>query len=469
MKITGLSIKNFLTIAEAELSFGQITIVAGPNWSGKTSIQQAIRLALTGEVARVDRKGDYRLLVRDGAKSAAVAAVLGERGVRAATLKAAASGHQVPLDYSIHPALLDMHRLTAMLPKERLATISEILGVMPETEDVAARLLARNVTPEAVEAIKPIIAAGWDSAQRAAEDRAKEARAAWRQLTGETYGSQKAETWEASVTLPDKAEELAAAVERNRERVTLAQKQWDEYEPQVRELEAVIAQAGATFACPDCGTISALVDPEKVKEAAAKLPERQDALGILQRAIDTRRRDLVASEEAQAAIITAGDAAKKLTAEARKAHEAVAEWERVQQLLAPDGLPAELLRPRLTKIQEHLADAAEATGFGLVTVTEAGDVSKEGRPYALLSEAEQWVTDAMLTWALVHESSSGLLMLDRVDVLDLPKRAAALNWLRTVDEQVILFATLKARPSLSWATVYWIEKGQIIQPQEAAA
>ena len=72
-----LTIENFLITKRASIQLadaGKITLIAGPTGSGKTTILNALRALSTGEtmpLEDVTKKKDARILVHDGAKSAA--------------------------------------------------------------------------------------------------------------------------------------------------------------------------------------------------------------------------------------------------------------------------------------------------------------------------------------------------------------------------------------------------------------
>ena len=74
----------------------------------------------------------------------------------------------------------------------------------------------------------------------------------------------------------------------------------------------------------------------------------------------------------------------------------------------------------------------------------------------------------MIAQVVAEISGLKILMLDRVDVLDLPGRAQLLDWLDVlafegVIDTALLFATLKALPEGLPDTIssYWVEGGTI--------
>ena len=80
MKLARIEIDNVLGARHIAVDIATpITIFAGTNGSGKSSIQEAVRMALTGESVRVALKKDYPQLVADGAEGG-VAAVTTDDG-----------------------------------------------------------------------------------------------------------------------------------------------------------------------------------------------------------------------------------------------------------------------------------------------------------------------------------------------------------------------------------------------------
>ena len=64
MKITAIKTANFLGARNVDVKLDRpVTLFAGKNFSGKSSLQEAVRMALTGESVRVGLKKDFRRLV----------------------------------------------------------------------------------------------------------------------------------------------------------------------------------------------------------------------------------------------------------------------------------------------------------------------------------------------------------------------------------------------------------------------
>ena len=68
------------------------------------------------------------------------------------------------------------------------------------------------------------------------------------------------------------------------------------------------------------------------------------------------------------------------------------------------------------------------------------------RPYHLLSESEQWRVDMVCTVVIAKLSGISIVVLDRLDILDLRSRQMIMRWLSEQHKkmQSIVLATLKA-------------------------
>jgi hypothetical protein len=600
MKLTTLQIKNFLGARNVEVDLTTpITLFSGKNGSGKSSIQEAVRLALTGEPSRVSLKKDYKELVTEGAKSGIVSVEFDGGGVAAIALPSGKRQEGGSLS-DVLPFVLDARYFARLGHSGRRVLLFDVMGIKRGGSHIGGRLSAKGCEAKKVELIAPYLRAGFDTACKEAENRAREEKAAWRTLTGETWGEKKAAAWRAekpeaaSVSsasidsaakrVQDADEQIAEinqklgalkSVRRNHEEtlqrladlrekgaryariaVKLAHdedelKTWEETVEKTRRAAQGGRKAGLvhdlacalrdslTFAMPfdemdehqlkmltaanialdayqaEHGPIAesdAAPDPE----AAARLPEHEKALKLLQSSVANDRRDLAEANAAAQAIKEAESAigtppasgeiealeqrliemnaeyrmatdelsrlrdlekqakgAEETTAKARAAHESVLAWLTIAAALAPDGIPGELLAEALGPINEHLSASSEI--WGPVVIHPDMRLTYGGRDYALLSESEKWRTDALIAKAISHLSGVKLLVLDRFDVLDLAGRADLIYWLETAVDKgeidtALIFGTLKSLPANLPETVsaHWIEHGIVGQMREAA-
>lgn len=158
-------------------------------------------------------------------------------------------------------------------------------------------------------------------------------------------------------------------------------------------------------------------------------------------------------------------------------------WTAIGDALAPGGIPGEILAEAMEPLNDRLMHSAVVTEWprvgidadmGITQLSGTGDATTV-RPYALLSESEQWRADAMIAEAIAHLSGLRLLLLDRFDVLDLRGRSDLLAWMDELAESgeietAVIFGTLKALPAKLPATMatHWIDGGHVVKLQEAA-
>ncbi|MBQ1784672.1 MAG: AAA family ATPase [Gammaproteobacteria bacterium] len=173
------------------------SIIAGPNGHGKTSLVEAIRLALLGGTGRVDLKKELAALVTDGEKKAS-ATVGTASGAYSITLPDGKGTH-IEDATGLLPILLEPHKFAQLKDGERRRLVLTAGGVRLGVEAVRAALAERNRDSDKGEAVLPLLRQGFDEASSEARRRATEAKGAWRAITGETYGGSKADDWSAPV------------------------------------------------------------------------------------------------------------------------------------------------------------------------------------------------------------------------------------------------------------------------------
>src|SRR5687768_13049300 len=103
MSLQHLSITAFQGIPSFDGALAPLTLFVGDNGAGKTSLQQALRYALTGEVDRVALKKDYPLLVTEGARKSSVRVIFDTGEELVATLPT--GKHHAPFEPGTPAAL----------------------------------------------------------------------------------------------------------------------------------------------------------------------------------------------------------------------------------------------------------------------------------------------------------------------------------------------------------------------------
>lgn len=347
MKITAIQTSNFLGARAVDVKLTKpVALFAGKNGAGKSSLQEAVRMALTGESVRVGLKKDFAALVTEGQESGFVE-VDAEDWKFSAVLP---SGKGMHSDHPAMPYVLDAQRFARLDPNERRAFLFGLMGLKTDGPAVRERLLAKGCDATKIEAVAPFLRAGFDAAQKEAQGKARECKASWKTTTGgEAYGSVKAASWAAAKPEVDAAgldqarADLAAVdakIETETKRLGELQGRAKQRAEQQGKLNGLRQQAGmyARFAdklerdeaglkelegkvarlkgsnlsqdalpCPCCGVMLVRKDDTLVEAAPlavgteddlAALPEYERALKLMQSAVANCKRDLASADTA---------------------------------------------------------------------------------------------------------------------------------------------------------------------------
>ncbi|HHK4086473.1 AAA family ATPase [Pseudomonas aeruginosa] len=449
MRITKLEITNFQGLRHAALDVSApVLLVAGHNGAGKSSLLDAISHAFTGKPGRVAQKQHIGQLITEGAKKGeARVEWLDESGEVQACGVALPSGKGSPFaDSPFLPFVLDASRFAALDAKDRRRVLFDLTGASASPAEVGKRLETKGIDLALFEKVKPLLRSGFPAAVEQAKAYASEARGAWKAVTGENYGSDKANGWEpeappaivseeelesaraelrATAQDLDEAQqtlgsskrahadaqarasriaalrETAALADRRRNKLATDEANQDEWSEKVMAAESAASgePAHQPLTCPHCqgavdlqaGQLVAHQPPAKVAdpEAAKRLEEYRGYLASAQRAVANSQRDLKESEDAaaQAAALEAE------TAQAPSA-EAIANGEQAINELRQ---ARDASRAKLVALQEALEAAtqreasiakAQAAHQDVVAWTGMADaLSPAGIPAEILADA----------------------------------------------------------------------------------
>ena len=356
MQITKINVENFIGIRSAQVAINTpVCVFAGANGSGKSSLREAVRAALTSEPARVSLKKEFGAMLTDDAAQGFSEVEFAD-GSNAVFLlpDGTHKGAEVP---AALPYVIDAQRFAHIADNDRRLFLFGLMGISISGATVKERLTVRGCDSVRVEAVLPLLRAGFDSAHKEAQVRARECKSAWRTVTGETYGDKKAVGWKAekpdfdprklekaiadldaisgkidaeSRALGDMESRARAASENGNKLAGLRQKagtfariqdKLNRDEAELTTWTATVAEtrakaSGSPFVahltCPDCGCDLELKDGKLVgysrlcttadPEAVAKLPEQEKALALMQSAVANGKRDLAIANAAAEAI-----------------------------------------------------------------------------------------------------------------------------------------------------------------------
>lgn len=351
MKITSIQISNVLGARAVDVKLNKpVMLFAGKNYAGKSSIQEAVRMAMTGESVRVGLKKDYVALVTEGQEAGFVQVDTDDMQYSVVL----PAGKGVHSDNRALPYVLDAQRFAIMPTDDRRAFLFGLMGLRTDGAAVKDRLTARGCDAKKVEHIAPFLRAGFDAGQKEAQVKAREAKASWKTTTGgETYGSNKAASWaavkpEADTGKLDQARSDLTAIEAELEAETarlgelqgrarqVAEKAGklselrekagryariqdklnkDEAELKIWEEKVSALQGSAksqdAIPCPDCGVMLVMKDGALVHAAPmakgtdddlARLPEYERAMRLMESCVANGKRDLAAADAAAGAL-----------------------------------------------------------------------------------------------------------------------------------------------------------------------
>lgn len=594
MKVTRIQADNLLGLQHVDVRIEtQIALFCGSNGAGKSSIQEAVRMAICKDDVRgVTTKKEYGKLVYGESKAGGAVVTINDDADQTFAFNLPKGDFIGPEITEPMRVALYGQRFAQMTADERRTFLFDLTKLKPKADTVKARMLSEkwDCEEEKVDAVLPLLRTGFPSVCTHAKSKATESKGAWRQVTGGTYGPVAAPKWEAPVPeLPEgdaaQMAETVAGLDRNIgklneslgaiktaaraaqetaakramlkdsagkvdslvEQLEHAKVELAKYEPTVvalRERAAGKTRVGLVhdMARALAGMIHKATKqnwndnyPEQLQsafdameayekehgklenaaavdtEAQTALPEHERGLQVMQNRVKNLQRDLDSAKQAQgqydalAPAEDVGDAsaeiqeveamlaqaktdrqrienerlnieaatrarteAKAKTALALAHHNDVEAWTKVADALAPDGIPAEMLLAALAPVNAALVQAATDTEWMRVEIGADMAITAAGRPYQLLSESEQWRTDAMIAEVVAEISGLRILMLDRIDVLDLPGRQQLLEWIDSlafndVIDTALLFGTLKALPTGLADTIsaYWVAGGMI--------
>lgn len=191
MKIT---VEYFRGILSAIVHTSKLTLIAGSNHQGKTSIMQGAAAALTGRILPIDglEKKHATLLVHSGTTGSRCEVATDAGSCEITYPACVVSTQGTPPTVSSYAAGLES--LVDTKPKERADIIANLLHTLPGKADLEKEL--PNVGKTTLDRIwQTIEANGWDAAHAQAQERGQQSKGSWRAITHENWGSQKGETW----------------------------------------------------------------------------------------------------------------------------------------------------------------------------------------------------------------------------------------------------------------------------------
>jgi len=227
MKINQITVSSVLGIARADLNLkNAVTLLAGNNAAGKSSIGDCLSMAMLGKPARVDLKKNLDQALNNGAEKGRINVTF--EGIEdAAEFRIPKGEHGAPkiagaefLPFVLRPSLFCEIDADA-----RRTMLFGLTGIKASGKLIADKLIERGISEEMVEEFSPMQRGGFPAASKEAYARATAAKGTWKAITGQVWGSVVAEGWsapklECKVPTKEELDELLAKAtkhQKNRE------------------------------------------------------------------------------------------------------------------------------------------------------------------------------------------------------------------------------------------------------------
>lgn len=476
MRINTISIDNFLQISAMDLSMSDETpvhLIAGLNESGKSSIHEAIRFAISGETERVSLKRDYSKMVRHGAKTGSVRVEYVNEGGDHDFIHRQVENGKIIDGYEGEPEfavaeVMDATKFPFYDHKHQRTMLSRLLNIRIDREDVRNRLLRRKVAEDKIDVIMPMLRAGFEAAHKEAKAQQSAARAKWEGLTGVKWGAVKGAEWE-----PQKHIIVGSMVTAQQRETEKYEKAWASALEKVGEQR--VYKGGFSGPCPSCGVKLTFTGQDLILHADQPTPDEHKKntadTGEAKNLEMLYKQELGKLQEMEGKLAF-NERLDEIAKDSKDLHVEILSWLQVAEAFAADGIPGEIISDKLKPINDRLRETAVNTGWDQVAITATMEIEIGTLPYSLGSESAQWRAQAAIAEAISFVGEIGLLCLDRIDVLDLPNRSRLIKWIHKISTQhstILLFGTLKEPPTKlpPSFTLHWLESGREVQNKAA--
>jgi nicotinamidase-related amidase/energy-coupling factor transporter ATP-binding protein EcfA2 len=457
MRITQIEVENVLALKHVSIEVNQAIVwISGENGQGKSSLAEVLKHTLANRVTRGGekdaeqlKKGEFNNFLHWGEKLGAVRIGL-EGGSATLTLPKGTrtfsmddlSMRQMQAMQAAMPYVMDPERFARVTADERRTYLFELTKVDTSAKAVSQRLLAKGHAEERVKMVAPLVAASFGEACEEAKLKARDAKASWKVLTGETWGSEKAPEWKAVApefsdddiaaattlveqktdeygtanqalgVLNEKARAYAAAAEQ-RESLTLKAGRIDSIKTKLATDEAelanwtqkvaetqALAEGGkekTPLVCPHCAALAELRDGKLVDfvqvskvadaEAIANLPKYRKALETMESSVANDKRDLANAEAAVASLAALSDMEKPSTADLEAARAAVERITGEGKAARAQLDAAQALKTAAESAEQKTADALAHHESVAAWLAIADALSPTGIPAELMTDA----------------------------------------------------------------------------------
>lgn len=208
-----LKIRDYRCIDQANLDLSRICLVSGFNGAGKTSVLRAVASLATGEATIGILKKEIKSIIRDGFAESVIS--LGGNSIEYPKGDVKTEGS--PIQASSFAVgienILDLKLI------ERSSILQKYLKSEVSIEDFKRSVLDAGINEGMIDPVwKAIEERGWDASHKQCAETGARLKGQWEQVTGESFGSSKMESWKPENLDPDlKKEGLEKLVRMSKE------------------------------------------------------------------------------------------------------------------------------------------------------------------------------------------------------------------------------------------------------------
>ena len=200
-----ISIRNFRGIAAADFNHEKITFIGGKNYQGKSSVALALAAAYTGVLVPIKNllKSQIKRLVRDGAKNGYINVKDGESDITVNWPACELTAQGKPIR-NISEISAGLKTVFDFEKKKRTDLLAGFIKATPTDQDLERELRAANIDAATIAAVvKSVMVSGYNTTWAKAAEKGTMLKGQWQMITGEQYGSRKAESWAPAAYYPE--------------------------------------------------------------------------------------------------------------------------------------------------------------------------------------------------------------------------------------------------------------------------